>query len=57
MFLPGEVSITTSLYDKEVSRCHGAQGKRGAANCIGNIGGEGLKTILAEIRTGALIFA
>ncbi|HCV79635.1 MAG: hypothetical protein CMP13_09080 [Zunongwangia sp.] len=56
MFLPGEVSITTSWYSGEVSRSRSTQGKRGAENCIGLTRGEGQNIILSEIRMGALIF-
>ncbi|MDQ7918450.1 hypothetical protein RBU60_12800 [Mesonia sp. MT50] len=57
MSLPGEVSITTSWYSREVSRSHSTHWKRGAANCIGLTNGEELNAILLEIRGGALIFA
>ena len=50
MPLPGEVCITTSWYNGEVSRGHSTQKKRGAENCIGLTIGEGLNAILSEIR-------
>jgi hypothetical protein len=49
--------ITTSWYNREVSRGHSTHGKRGAENCIGLISGEGLNAVLLEITMGALIFA
>ena len=56
MSLPGEVFITTSWYNGEVSRGHSTHGKRGAENCTGLTNGEGLNAVLLEITMGALIF-
>jgi len=46
----GEISVTTSWYNREVSSGHSTQKKRGAENCIGLTIGEGLNAILSEIR-------
>ena len=50
MPLPGEVFITTSWYNREVSRGHSTHRKRGAENCAGLTSEEGLNAILSEIR-------
>ena len=57
MSLPGEVSITTSWYNREVSRSHSTHRKRVAEYCIGLTSEEGLNAVLLEITIGALIFA
>jgi hypothetical protein len=56
LFLPGDVSIVIGWYNREARRSHSTHRKGVAEYFIGITSGEGLKAILPEIRTGALIF-
>jgi hypothetical protein len=53
MQLPGEVSVATRWYNREVSRGHSTCGKRDVHSHIGLTNREGLNVVLLEIKMGA----